>query len=100
MDAYMKFVLVAVLLYICIAPQLSRIHAQNQRIEFGLRKLLAHHGIELWKAVEPSEQVKMLARTKGAEIDAIKAYREQTGLGLREARAVVQGLAHTSASDQ
>ncbi|MDE1928374.1 MAG: ribosomal protein L7/L12 [Burkholderiales bacterium] len=60
-----------------------------------IKKLLEHEGVVLGRVVEPSDEVKRLAATKGAEVEAIKAYREQTGLGLKEARAVVQGLSHT-----
>jgi len=35
---------------------------------------------------EPSEDVRALLRTPGKEIHAIKLYREQTGLGLKEAK--------------
>jgi len=40
----------------------------------------------------PSDEVKILARTPGRKIAAIKLYREQSGAGLREAKDVVDEL--------
>jgi ribosomal protein L7/L12 len=39
-----------------------------------------------------TDEVRMLARTPGAKIAAIRAYREQTGAGLREAKEAVERL--------
>ena len=97
MSDYIGIGIVIALLY--LAHQISKVYGQNQDIAFRLNKLLEHQGVELGKVVEPSAKVKELARTKGAEIEAIKAYREQTGLGLKEARAVVQSLSQAPAGD-
>jgi ribosomal protein L7/L12 len=78
-----------------LAHQLSRSHSQNQEILFRLNKLLERQGIEIGRAAEPSAKVRELAYADGAEIEAIKEYRKQTGLGLKEARAVVQALSST-----
>jgi hypothetical protein len=40
----------------------------------------------------PSDEVKVLARTPGRKIAAIKLYRDQTGAGLRDAKEVVEEI--------
>ena len=97
MSEYFSISVLILLLY--IAYQLSRINDQAQWIQFGLGKLLEKQGIEVGRAVEPSPRVKELAQVPGAEVEAIRAYREQTGLGLKEARAVVKALSRTTPSD-
>jgi ribosomal protein L7/L12 len=73
------------------------------RVESGLRsqeikvaKLLAHLGVDLDTPLEPSDLVKELARTPGRYIAAIRAYRKQTGAGLKEAKAVIDKLAQAA----
>jgi ribosomal protein L7/L12 len=97
MNDYLGIGILLALLY--IAHQISKIYYQNQDAQFRLDKLLGHQGFNLGVAEEPSTEVKELAIAAGKEIEAIKAYREQTGLGLKEARAVVQRLRRASASD-
>jgi hypothetical protein len=56
----------------------------------GVNAILKHLGIAFPPA--PSERIKGIARDparKGARIEAIKAYREETGLGLKEAKDAV-----------
>ena len=50
-------------------------------------------GIQGASIPEPSNEVKVLAAEPTKLIAAIKAYREQTGLGLYEAKVVVERLA-------
>ena len=97
MQEYLIWAILVLLLY--IARKVSRVHDQNQDIQFQINKLLESQGVELGKAVEPSEHVKHLARTKGSEIEAIKAYREQTGVSLKEAMAVVQAISKPASTD-
>jgi ribosomal protein L7/L12 len=79
--------------------QLARLEKRLQDAEAMLRALTRHFGIEHRVIggehgvfVEPSDRVKELARDPKAKIEAIKAYREQTGLGLKEAKKVVDSL--------
>jgi ribosomal protein L7/L12 len=60
-----------------------------------MRRLLAHQGVDWETVVEPSDKVKELAVDRKNYVAAIKAYREQSGLGLKEAKAVVDGLARS-----
>lgn len=73
--------------------QFERIRQRLDRSEAKMDALLKHLGAEWGKFQQPSEQVRVLARTPGARIQAIKAYREQTGLGLKEAQDVIEKLA-------
>ncbi|MBS0444609.1 MAG: ribosomal protein L7/L12 [Proteobacteria bacterium] len=85
--------IVAVLALIWALAELARIHARLAGTEVKLAILMNHLGVDREALLEPSEKVKTLARTPGATIEAIKAYREQTGLGLKEAKAVIDRLA-------
>ena len=90
MENYVWLIFVA--LGVLALNQLASI-ARSMRVSAEMMKrLLAHQGIEWETQVEPSERVKALAKTAKTRIAAIKAYREQTGLGLKEAKAVIDGL--------
>jgi hypothetical protein len=89
--------LIYILLLIAFVYLLHRIAclAQMQRdLLFRVTKLLEHQGIQLGVSAEPSARVRELARTPGKQVEAIKAYREQTGLGVKEAMAIVRSLSH------
>jgi ribosomal protein L7/L12 len=76
--------------------RLFRISAQLDKQEAHWQSLLRHLGIDPAELAEPSEKVKALASQPGGRIEAIKAYRQQTGAGLKEAKAVVDKLAAES----
>jgi ribosomal protein L7/L12 len=73
--------------------QIGGILRSVQSTEAMLKRLLVQNGVQWGTAVEPSAQVKELALDSRKYVEAIKAYREQTGLGLKEARGVVDELA-------
>jgi hypothetical protein len=75
--------------------QLAGIHRSVQGTEAMMRRFLSDQGIEWEAAVEPSARVKELALNATTYVAAIKAYREQTGLGLREAKAVIDELSRS-----
>jgi len=70
-----------------------RIERRLRDQEIKVAKLQAHLGIDLDAPSEPSDIVKELARTPVHYIAAIRTYREQTGAGFKEAKAVVDKLA-------
>ena len=75
---------------------LFRIEGRLRSQEVKVAKLLAHLGIDPDTPLEPSDMVKELARTPGRYIAAIRAHRQQTGAGLKEAKAVIDKLAQAA----
>jgi ribosomal protein L7/L12 len=69
--------------------QFIRLNERLKQNEGKLDALLKHFEIEWGAFSEPSELVKKLAQDPSTRIQAIKAYREQTGAGLKEAKEVV-----------
>ena len=64
-----------------------------RRIERKLDALLKHQGVSLSPQAKVSEEVQQLARDH--KIEAIKLHREQTGLGLAEAKSEVEDFIKT-----
>ena len=75
------------------AYQLFRLQSRLDRQDAQLQALLSHLGVVQGALAEPSDEVRALARQPGQHIKAIKAYRLQTGTGLKEAKAVIDRLA-------
>ena len=68
--------------------------ARLRRVEAKLDLVLKHLGLEYKDPATPgglSEEVKALAEDPTRKIAAIKLHREQTGLGLKEAKDAVEG---------
>ena len=66
-----------------------------RRIERKLDALLKHQGISLPLEAKMSEEVQQMARDPARKIEAIKLHREQTGLGLAEAKADIEDFIKT-----
>jgi len=64
-----------------------------QELERKMNLALTQLGIDPNVRIAPSSQVMSLAADPRKRIEAIKAYREQTGAGLKEAVEVVDKLA-------
>ena len=64
-----------------------------QNVERKLNLVLAHLGIDPTAQIAPSSGVISLAADPRQRIEAIKAYRMQTGAGLKEAAAVIDKIA-------
>lgn len=75
-----------------LAYQHLNLQERLKRSEAKLDALLAHLGVEEGKFSEPSAEVRALAADPKRRIEAIKAYRRQTGLGLKDAVAVIDKL--------
>ncbi len=73
-----------------ILLRLDRIEARLTALEGGaaVSGPISIDGVQVAAggAPQPSEDVMALLRQPGKEIHAIKLYREQTGLGLKEAK--------------
>ena len=68
----------------------ARTQARLDRVERRLNLLLRHFNIDPAAGSPLSERVKGLADDPARKIEAIKAYREETGAGLAEAKAAVE----------
>ena len=70
----------------------SDYNARLTRLETLMNLVLQHLGIDPNTALSgPSEQIKALIM-RGKKIEAIKIYREQTGLGLKQAKDYIDAL--------
>ncbi len=67
-----------------------------QDIERKLNLIIAHLRIDPEARLTPSDRVIDLASDPSQRIAAIKAYRDQTGAGLKEALAVIDKIASES----
>jgi len=63
--------------------------SNNSRLERKVDLILKHLGIDPNQGVD--EKIMELMKA-GQKIEAIKLYREQTGVGLKEAKDYVEGL--------
>jgi ribosomal protein L7/L12 len=70
-----------------------RLGRQLSNQEATIAKLVARLGLESDSPLEPSDAVRELAKSPGQYIVAIRTYRQETGAGLKEAKAVVDKLA-------
>ena len=68
-----------------VAGQATRI----ARLERKVDAILKHLGVDFVEEVDPKVLELVIA---GRKIEAIKAYREQTGVGLKEAKDYVESL--------
>lgn len=97
MSEYLPLLIVAGLV-VCMY-QLGAIRAHFRDVDARLDALMRHHGMNWGSPAEPSDHVRQLAVAPGSMIEAIKAYRQQTGVGLKEAKAVVETLAREGRSE-
>ena len=61
-------------------------------IEQKLNALLRHYDVDPRQGLPLSDRVKQLAIDPGRKIEAIKAYREETGAGLAEAKEAIEAF--------
>lgn len=76
------------------AGQQLEILRRLRRVERQLDSIARHLGVELPAELDPAEgsdEVRRLVRA-GQVIQAIKVYREETGVGLAEAKAAVDRI--------
>jgi ribosomal protein L7/L12 len=90
MESFMSAFLSLVALGLMISH--ARLKQRVNTLEVRLEKLLLHVGFDADPNPPATDDVAVLARTPGGKIAAIKAYRKQTGAGLRESKAVVERM--------
>jgi ribosomal protein L7/L12 len=72
-------------------------HARRlQDVERKLNLIIAHLGIDSATPITPTSHVVSLAADPQQRIAAIRAYRQQTGAGLKDAMAVIDKIAGES----
>ncbi|GGZ82402.1 hypothetical protein ACFOOM_22515 [Streptomyces echinoruber] len=93
MDTMGLLVVVGLLVAGCAAleTRLSRVDRRIARVERRLDVLLSHLGVPDQDQDPDLERVRDLVRAD-RRVEAIKAYREATGAGLREAKEAVDRL--------
>lgn len=79
-------------IFFVIVGWLWAIDRRTRRLELMVSDIVNHLGLSGASMEEPSDEVKALAADPSKFLDAIKAYRTQTGLGLREAKDVIERL--------
>lgn len=69
-----------------------------QRLEAAVRHILEQQGIDYDLDAEPEGEVPPLVLelvAAGRTVEAIKAYRDATGAGMKEAKAAIDDLARS-----
>jgi len=79
------------ILVIALMASLRGVERRLAHIQADQAKLMRHLGMAA--STDPSAEVRELARDPRRRIEAIRLYREQSGMELREAKAVVEALA-------
>ena len=80
---------------IVMAVVQGRAKDQLARVERKLNALLRHHGVDPTQGLPLSDRVKQLAGDPARKIEAIKVYRQETGVGLAEAKEAVEAYIHS-----
>jgi ribosomal protein L7/L12 len=92
MNALIPFALLALGLLLIIWITLTRIERRLRENDYKVDLLVRHAGIDPSKPAEPSDRVRLLAQQPSQRIEAIKAYREESGADLRAAKAMIESL--------
>jgi hypothetical protein len=66
--------------------------SRMRRLEHKLNLLLQHQGVDVLEGITLSDRVKDLARDPSRKIEAIKLYREETGVGLADAKSAIEAF--------
>lgn len=75
---------------LCCLTFSIRIYLNTIAIQRQLRTISQHLGIDFSNSGELSDRVKELARDPAQKIQAIKAYREESGAGLADAKDAIE----------
>ena len=79
--------------WISVLRSNERLQKRVLDLEIRLQKVQDHIGFVADANPAITDDVKVLARTPGSKIAAIKLYRQQTGAGLKEAKDAVERMA-------
>jgi hypothetical protein len=96
MDGWQSWAPISTLLIIWLLLSLLRSNGRLEKrvldLEIRLHKLQDHIGFVADPNPPITDDVRVLARTPGSKIAAIKLYRQQTGAGLKEAKDAVERM--------
>lgn len=90
MDNWVVVIGLAAALGLCAV--LGSLGRRVRSLEQQMSVLQRHLGLISPPLYSPSDRVKQLAADPKRKLEAIKAYREESGLGLREAKRIVEEL--------
>jgi ribosomal protein L7/L12 len=86
------------LIFLCVlllAYQIVSVRFTLNRVEQKLNRVMAALKVDPAEPVPLSDRVKEAARDPARKIEAIRLLREETGLGLAEAKAAVEAYTNT-----
>jgi hypothetical protein len=84
-----SYILLGAILFIAVSSY-GQLTFRLGRLEKKINLLLVQSGIDPNISPALSEKVQEIARDPSRKIEAIKAYREETGVGLAEAKEAVE----------
>lgn len=87
----LQFLGLAVLIWL-VFYALRSVERNQSALQEQLFTISRHLGLMSEKGSDPSEKVRQLAAESKTYVAAIRTYREETGSGLKVARAVVDSL--------
>lgn len=91
MNEYQTWLIIAILVLVWVRTE--SVAAQLRSTREQLLRLQNHLGLGPLVAAEPSELVRQLAKDPEQRLEAIKKYRQETGVDLKAAKQVVERLA-------
>ena len=81
-----------VILLFLILLKLWQVQATLARLSQNQYRIILKLGIEPERFDPPSDEVRVLAQQPGKQVEALRAYRKQTGAGLKDAQAAINSL--------
>jgi len=89
------YLILGILVLVWILSMYWETKSRMGRLERKLNALLRHHGIDLTQGPALSDRVKQMAADPIRKIEAIKAYRDETGVGLAEAKEAIEAFTNS-----
>jgi|WetSurMetagenome_2_1015567.scaffolds.fasta_scaffold48296_1 hypothetical protein len=80
------------LLLALVMDKLWRVESMLSSLSSTQYRIVLKLGIDLDVFDAPSDNVRQLAMESGKKVEAIRAYRKQTGIGFKQGQAVIEKL--------
>ena len=78
--------------FLVLTIETRQIDGRLKQLDRRLSLILKHLNIDPLAEVQLSERVQALARDPSRKVEALKAYRQETGAGLREAKEAIEAF--------